>query len=251
MSFDVTIAALQAIVDRSAARQERAGYFAAMYLAVTHTVRLRADAGRFADAARMERFVAGFAARYLDAHESWRSGSGTTEAWRVAFDTSERWRPVILQHLLLGINAHINLDLGVAAAELGDGSPSAVRADFDAINDVLAELVDACQAVLGDVSPWLGLVDRIGGSGDETLIRFSLRAARRQAWAVAGRLGPLAGQARAAAIVDCDRTAAAVGRRVAHPGIWASAILLLVRGRERARPADVIALLAAVRPAAP
>jgi hypothetical protein len=89
------------------------------------------------------------------------------------------------------------------------------------------------------------------GAGDETLIRFSLRAARRQAWAVAGRLGPLVGQARAAAIVDCDRTAAAVGRRAAHPGIWASAILLLVRGRERARPADVIALLAAVRPAAP
>lgn len=211
----------------------------------------RADVGRFADAARMERFVAGFAARYLDAHGAWRRGSAPTEVWRVAFETSRRWRPVALQHLLLGMNAHINLDLGVAAAELGDGSLSAVRADFDAINDVLAELVDACQGVLGDVSPWLELVDRIGGSGDETLIRFSLRAARRQAWAVAGRLAALSGPARASAIAECDQSAAAVGRRVAHPGVWASAILLLVRMRERARPADVIALLAAVRPAAP
>src|SRR5687768_2878224 len=94
--------------------------------------------------------------------------------------------------------------MGVVAAELDDGDPSAVRADFDAINDVLAELVDACQRVLGDISPWFGLVDRIGGSGDETLIRFSLRAARRQAWAVAVRLAPLSGPARAAAITECD-----------------------------------------------
>ena len=31
-----------------------------------------------------------------------------------------RWRPIVLQHLLLGINAHINLDLGVTASEFGE-----------------------------------------------------------------------------------------------------------------------------------
>ena len=59
------------------------------------------------------------------------------------------------------MNAHINLDLGVTASELGDGGAiDAVRADFDAVNDVLGELVDGCQGALGQVSPWLGLADR-------------------------------------------------------------------------------------------
>ena len=107
----------------------------------------------------------------------------------MAFEAAGRWRPIVLQHLLLGMNAHINLDLGVTASELADGgSIDAVRADFDAVNDVLGELVDGCQGALGQVSPWLGLADRVGGSGDETLIRFSLVAARRQAWSVAERL---------------------------------------------------------------
>ena len=79
-----------------------------------------------------------------------------------------------------------------------------MRADFDAVNDVLAALVDECQGALGDVSPWLGLADRVGGGGDETMIRFSLVAARRQAWSVATRLAPLgrraSGRRRSAAV---------------------------------------------------
>ena len=84
------------------------------------------------------------------------------------------------------MNAHINLDLGVAAADAGGGAPlDAVRADFDAVNDVLGQLIDGCQGALDEVSPWLGLADRVGGRGDEAVIRFSLVAARRQAWSVA------------------------------------------------------------------
>ena len=49
-------------------------------------------------------------------------------------------RPIILQHLLLGMNAHINLDLGVCASELAEpGAIDAIRVDFDAVNDVLAD----------------------------------------------------------------------------------------------------------------
>ena len=168
-TYDHVIAALEQVVDRCAADGDRVGYFAAMYLAVTRTVRRRAGESRFADAARMERFVTGFAGRYLDAERAWSSGAPCTESWRVAFAAARRWRPIILQHLLFGMNAHINLDLGVTASELGSGgSIDAVRVDFDAVNDVLGELVDGCQAALGTVSPWLGLVDRIGGRGDET-----------------------------------------------------------------------------------
>src|SRR5207247_601584 len=117
------------------------------------------------------------------------------------------------QHLLLGMNAHINLDLGVTVAELGvGGSIEAIRADFDAMNDVLGQLVNCCQGALDEVSPWLGLADRIGGPGDETLIRFSLIAARRQAWSVATRLSGLTGAELDQAIRDVDATTALVAR---------------------------------------
>jgi hypothetical protein len=250
--LDDTVTALDSVVAGCAARDDRIGYFAAMYVAVTATVRARTKAGHFVDGPRMERFVARFARRYLDAHEAWRVGRPCPDSWRVAFDAAGRWRPIVLQHLLLGMNAHINLDLGVTAAALPDGgSIDAVRADFDAVNDVLGELVDGCQGALGQVSPWLGLADRVGGSGDESLIRFSLVAARRQAWSVAQRLASLTGADRERAIAAVDRDAARVARAVAHPGIAASAALLLVRARERARPGDVMALLAAVRPTTP
>ena len=245
--YGPTVAALEQVVDDCSRRGDRAGYFPAMYLAVTRTVRRRAEAGTFTSAAGMERFVCTFAARYLDAYDAWRSSAPTAKCWQLAFDTSRHWRPIILQHLLLGMNAHINLDLGVTAADIAEpGALEAVRADFDAVNDVLGELVDGCQNALGSVSPWLGLADRIGHGSDEEMIRFSLRAARRQAWTVATRLAPLTDDERARAVNDVDASATSVGNLVAHPGILASAMLLPVRVRERAAPREVMELLAAV-----
>ena len=244
LDFDGTITALEAIVDRCRDVGDRAGYFPALYLAVTRTVRQRATQGRFADAPRMERFVVSFAQRYLDAHAAFGAGTSCPRSWRVAFTAAGQWRPVILQHLLLGINAHINLDLGVTAADAGGTGPlAAVQADFDAVNDVLGSLVDGCQGALDEVSPWLDLVDRIGGRHDESLIRFSLVAARQQAWRVAERLHGLHGAERVAAIDAVDDAAARVGHAVRHPGLAASALLLAVRARERAAPRRVIDVL--------
>jgi len=248
-SFDDTLTALEALVARCAADGDRRGYFAAMYLAVTRTVRDRVEHGTFADGVRMRMFVAAFAGRYLAADEAWRAGRPAPAAWSAAFDAASQRRPIILQHLLLGMNAHINLDLGVTASELAvDGSLDAVRQDFDAVNDVLGALVDGCEAALGKVSPWIRLADHVGGGGDETLIRFSLVEARRQAWATAVRLAGLDGEARVRAIDAVDATATRVARYVTHPGPAGSAVLLLVRARERAAPATVMDVLANVRP---
>jgi hypothetical protein len=198
----------------------------------------------------MERFVTSFAARYLDAATAWHASTPCTASWQAAFRASARWRPIILQHLLLGMNAHINLDLGIVASESGGGqSLDAVKADFDAVNDVLGQLVDGCQGALDTVSPWCNLADRVGGRGDETLIRFSLVVARRQAWSVATRLSALTGAARDREIAAVDAATARVAEAVEHPGFAASAVLLAVRAREQAAPAEVMRLLRSVRTA--
>jgi hypothetical protein len=247
-TFDATIGALEAIVDRCSAEGDRIGYFAAMYVAVSTAMRERTASGQFSDPARTERFVAGFAGRYIDALTGWRDGTGCSASWQAAFGAAPKWRPIILQHLLLGMNAHINLDLGVAAATIGAGAPlEAMRADFDAVNDVLGQLIDGCQGALDEVSPWCRLADKVGGRSDETLIRFSLVAARDQAWSVASRLSALTGDAQDREIAAVDRATAGVADVVEHPGLVASAMLLAVRARERAAPAEVIRLLRAVR----
>jgi hypothetical protein len=249
-TFTDTIGALETVVDRCSASGDRLGYFAAMYVAVTTTMRQRASEGHFADPARMERFITTFAGRYLAAVDARQAGTPCAASWQAAFQAARQRRPIILQHLLLGMNAHINLDLGVAASDVGaGGSLDAVRADFDAVNDVLGELVDGCQGALDTVSPWCRLVDHIGGSGDETLIRFSLVAARRQAWSVATRLSGLTGAARANEIATVDAATARIAGVVEHPGFAASALLLAVRARETAEPREVMRLLRSVRPA--
>ncbi len=252
MTYDATIGALEGIVDGCAADGDRIGYFAAMYLAVTDTVRHASRRGGVrrpgGDGALRHRLRQSLPRR----RHRLAGRQACSKSWVVAFEAAARWRPIILQHLLLGINAHINLDLGVAACTVAEGRPlDAVRADFDAVNDVLGQLIDGCQGALDEVSPWLSLADKIGGRGDETLIRFSLVAARRQAWSVAQRLSGLTGSDRDRAIASVDREAALVGHVVEHPGIAASVMLLPIRARERAQPKEVMQLLRAVRPATP
>jgi Family of unknown function (DUF5995) len=240
-TFGSTIGALDQVVERARQRHERTGFFAALYRGVTVEMATRARAGHFEDPIRIERFTSGFARRYLDADRAWCDGEPTSASWTVAFASARRWRPVVLQHLVVGMNAHINLDLGIAAAELSDGSGLAgVALDFRMINEILDSLVDRAQDSVARVSPWFGLADRAGARSDELLVRFSIRRARDQAWRFAQRLAPMAPSERTVEIERVDRAVAAVARQVLHPGIRLSAPLLVVRLREPWRVGPVL-----------
>lgn len=245
-SLDATVAALEQIVDDCIAADDRRGYFAAMYLAVTRTVRDRCAAGGFEDSLRMERFVSSFAARYLNAHDTWCAGGIAPSAWNLAFATAGRRGPLIVQHLLLGINAHINLDLGISAARTGrdTGDLAALHTDFNAINDVLATLVDRCEDAVGELSPWLRLGDRLADGLDERMASIALVIARRQAWCLAEHLMTLDDPRWLAAVDSADQTTARLGQTFLHPGRWARFVCWLVRLRERSQPSDVTRLLA-------
>ena len=65
---------------------------------------------------------------------------------------------------------------------------------------------------------------------------------------MATRLSALTGADRDREIAAVDRATAGVADVVEHPGWAASAMLLAVRARERATPAEVMGLLRAVRP---
>lgn len=244
-TIDEVIARLDAIIARSAAEGSRMGYFAALYRRVTVAVKDGIAAGRFEDGPRMERLDVAFADRYLAAEEAWRRGEPLSRSWRVAFEAARTRPPIVLQHLFLGMNAHINLDLGVAAAEVAPGALlPGLKRDFDEINVVLAGLLDEVKSEVDEVSPWIGMLDRLHLRDEDRFIDWSMGVARAEAWDFAVELAPLDASARAAAIRTRDAEVALLARLVrAPPGVLPKLLVMLVRSRETMPVPDVIRVL--------
>ena len=233
------------MVDTSRRDGSRLGFFAALYRRVTIEVKRGIDSGRFEDGTRMDRFDVIFATRYLEALERFRRGDHPGDCWSVAFRSAPRWRLLILQHLLLGMNAHINLDLGIAAAQTCPGEQlPALRRDFDEISNILAELVDEVQDKIGAVSPWLGLLDRVGGRTDEAIVNFSMQRARDAAWELAEKLAVLDADQQGPEIANRDRAMALFARGIRTPGITGSLAALAIRLRESNDVRGIIEALA-------
>jgi len=245
-TIDDVIHQLTAIVERSRETTSRQGYFAALYRRVTIAVKEGIAAGRFQDGPRMERLDVIFANRCLEAYAQYQEGRACSQSWRVAFHQSSRWRPIILQHLLLGMNAHINLDLGIAAAQTVPGSAlPGLERDFKEINMVLAEMTDSVKAGLNRVSPLLGWADRVGNRADDAIVNFSMKNARDAAWAFARKLAPLDEGAQAAAIAARDQEVARFARLISNPGLFGDSITFAIRLRESGDASKVIAALTA------
>ena len=235
------LAELDATIAVARARGSADGYFAALYRRVTAEVEARIARGAFQDGPRMARFDIVFASRYVDAWKRRERGEAPTETWAVAFGCDRHYWPVVFQHLLVGMNAHINLDLGIAAAEVAPGaSIHALEHDFNLINEILCEMVDDVQDRLGEIWPAMRMIDRIGDDFDESVIHFSIRRARAQAWSMAVKLATSDEAARLAHIQTVDTAMAALGRRVLDPGFKLSLMLAWVRFRERGTVAEKI-----------
>ena len=244
-TIDGVIERLGDVVQEARREGSRFGYFAALYRRVTLGVKEGVASGRFEDGPRMERFDIIFANRYLDALDRWRNSGEPNGCWATAFRATESRWPLVIQHLLLGMNAHINLDLGIAAAETcpGEQLPQ-LKSDFDEINRVLYDMVDDVQERIAVVSPWMGILDRTGGRADEAIVNFSLIKARDAAWAFNERLASDEGGRRERYIERVDRFAGWLGRRVRRPGPIIGVGALLARTRESKDVREIIDTLA-------
>ena len=142
-TIDQVITNLDAIILKSQEDNNPLGYFAALYRKVTIKVKEGIANNRFDNGPRMERLDVIFASRYLNAYFAYQKQEPVTQSWEEAFNLSNNYWPIVLQHLLIGMNAHINLDLGIAAAEVSKGENiEGLKNDFDTINTILSGLSD-------------------------------------------------------------------------------------------------------------
>ena len=243
-TIDDVIGELDGIIDWARNHQNRLGYFPALYRTVTAAVKQGIEDGLFEDGERMERLDVAFAGRYLEAIGRYRDGGTPTRSWRVAFDATRKWWPIVLQHLLLGINAHINLDLGIAAASVSPGNEiQALENDFNKINEILAQLVDDVETKLAAIWPSLGFLDRIAGKTDDAIINFSMEKAREFAWQTALELAPLSAREQAPRIERLDREVTGIARVVRRPGPVIGMVSRIIRLGERGDVGEIIDIL--------
>ena len=249
-SIDEVIDSLDQIIALSREKADRVGYFAALYRKVTVAVRDGIRRGEFLDSDRMDRLDTRFANRYLDALEAYRAGQQVSESWRISLDACRDKEPTILQHLYSGLSAHLLLDLSVAAAETAPGARIAdIRGDFEHINQIVGRLMREVDAVVGKVSPWIGLIDRMAGVQYAAVNKIGISVARDLAWRSAVELAPLDELGRSSVIASLDRRAALVARTLTKPTAGLRVIARLIRARESDDVALVIGALAGTSPA--
>ncbi|MFN3201256.1 MAG: DUF5995 family protein [Bradymonadia bacterium] len=182
--IDGVVKHLESLIDAAQAERSRRGYFMALYHGVTVRVRRKIEeGGYFEDDARMERFDVIFAKYYFRALDQWLGHGVPSAPWQLAFECLDDEPYLILQHLLLGMNAHIAFDLAQAAAETAPGEAvHDLEFDFGRINDLLAATVDDVQDGLAPHAPLLGLIDRVGGPLDELAASKAMALTREGAW---------------------------------------------------------------------
>ncbi len=243
-TIDEVITALDAIIQRSWDENSRMGYFAALYRRVTRAVRDGLSNGSFQNGPLMERLDVVFASRYLDAVATHQAGAKPSRSWKLAFEACRDDSRLILQHLLAGMNAHINLDLGVASAQVspGDQLPQ-LKADFDQINEVLAAQVGAVEANMSALSPLVKNLSTVGLGSETTLINFNIGLARKAAWFVAQRLANEPPFLHDVSIDGLDLATSVGGRAILYPPFKTDAIAF-IRAAEVHDVRNVIEILA-------
>jgi hypothetical protein len=247
-TIDEVLTELDQIIFRARNERDRLGFFAALYRNVTLKVKEGIAAGAFEDGPRMERLDVTFANRYLAALGSFRRGEQLSKCWLVSFQIAAKWPPIILQHLLTGMNAHINFDLGIAAQSVAPGAElPLLEHDFNQINNILGGMLVKVRSDVEEVSPWIKLLDRYASQSEDRLINFSLGKARASAWLVANMINSTPTDRLARELSILDDGVAALGSLIGSPKEWLIRLgLHVIRVRESNDVPHIIDVLSQV-----
>lgn len=192
------LARMDALTEQWAEASDARVFFLRCYTLMTRRTLAAIARGDFEDPVWVEALLHRFADYYfvaLDAYD--RESASAPAVWQLAHDTCYCPGVLPVQHLLLGVNAHINYDLVLALVDqlapewptLSAADRARRRADHDRINDVIRATVDIVQdEVVEPAMPSLAFIDRLLGSLDEALAARLLAVWRAAVWDRAIRL---------------------------------------------------------------
>ena len=238
------IQCLDEIIDISKKQNSRMGFFASMYRRTTLAVQQHILNNSFEDAQRMERLDVVFANRYLEAWEAYVNNRPCTNSWCTTFDACSNNSLIVLQHLILGMNTHINLDLAISAAQVSSGQDIfGLERDFVKINDVIASISQHVQDNLAKVWFPLKALQKLTNDREEPVLNFSIKMARKTSWASGVALAMVSGPAHQNYIAIMDDKVVQIAKRIISPGWAMSFILKPVRLMESKNVGSLIDIL--------
>lgn len=247
-TIDEVLEALNDIVQETIEHNNYLGIFAYVYRRTTVQIKQAVENEEFDDNLGMQEFDVLFANLYIKSYYDFKAGKKTTAAWELSFHAKND--PIlIMQHLILGMNAHINMDLGVAAAIYRPGNQiHGFKKDFMKVNQILQELVEEMQDRITKVSPLMFLLDWLGNGKDEIVAGFSIKKTRDFAWTLAQSICMLPDEAsQKLTIQEADHFITSIGKIVHRPpGKWLiPKVLLFVKRFEEQDVAEILRKLRA------
>jgi hypothetical protein len=214
------------LIDQWEAAHDRRAIFLGCYRLMTRNMLDAIEAGRFHDGVWVSQLLGRFADYYFAALDRFEQDEpNTPPVWKLAFDATRDEDVMTLQHLLLGVNAHINFDLIFSLYDLLQDEWAAAtpelreqrHADHEMVNRIIGETVDAVQdQVVEQFSPWTDRLDKLLGPVDEWLISRLIGNWREEVWDTAVRYLEAAD----------DQTRAELRHRVEQTALERSALML-------------------------
>lgn len=214
------------------------GYFACTYKMMTAQVLKGIQQKKFEDNPRMILLDIAFATRYLEAWENYNKGNKCSNSWYLAFEASKNKDLLILQHIFLGINAHINLDLGISAASIMPYRKiNPLKTDFERINSVIASINQNVQDSLNKICYPVNLIDKLSNGKDNVILDFAISKARDTSWATAVISSNTPNFLKESVINIVDYAAAKVASQILNPKLLSST---LAKELKKCESSDVV-----------
>jgi hypothetical protein len=249
-NIDQVVDAIERIVNWSITNSSRLGYFAALYKRITIAIRTAIAEKKFEDGPRMERFDVTFASRYFAALNGYfHPGQfpAPSHCWVVAFNGALLPDPIIVQQMIAGVNAHIDLDLGIAAEQIAPGAKlPTLHNDFNTVNAVLGSQVNGVLDEIDQLSPVLADIYHVLQKNEIDMISDGLKVLRDSSWCFAQKLAIEPPILHPAAIMIHDLEVAQLGVVILHPPGFLANVVKVIAAKESRDIAHNIQVLDAI-----
>ena len=211
------------------------GYFAALYTKVARAIEQGVEKGDFDDNARLAALDVQFVNYYIHAMNCAFSDAPAPAHWQLAIDAAKKPGTLVLEHLFLAMNAHINYDLSNAVRDaVKPEDVIAFKPDFLRVNNILFSLLDDVQEDVARFVKPLKWYLSLGEKADDKIISFVMKQMRNDAFGFACILALCDTKQKELENASRMQEVVEVGKKlVYHKKWWINAILMIIRLFER------------------
>ena len=170
---------MMGIVKKFEERKDNRTIFLHCYSMMTENMLIALEENKFQDRQWVNRLLHRFADYYFEALTCYDCGEETPAVWKAVHKAAATKKLHVIQHLLLGVNSHINYDLVLTLydmlapewADLSEEMREKRHQDHCLVNFIIGDTIDKVQdEVVEKYSPAMDVIDKIMGRFDEILL---------------------------------------------------------------------------------